>query len=1166
MLQETTGPAASPAMRAYFRRLEDETDRALAVARAARSQGFDPVSTVEIPLAHDLAERVENLVGPPGIAARIRALSKTMNREEVSLAIAKEVIAEGSFPTPDAAIEQAVRTGLAILTEGVLVAPLEGMTGVKVKTNADGSTYVDVYFSGPIRAAGGTAEALSVLIADVARRSMGIGTYKATTQEIERFKEEIPAYKRAQHLQYTPTAEEVARIVSNLPVSVNGEGTEKVEISGYRDLPRVETNRLRGGACLVIAEGLCLKAPKVLKHVRRLGLEGWDFLAEVEPKKAEAAPAPAAPAARPPPAPAGTEPGDADDSAADEDEDEDTGDTNGDELLPKAPLEGEATAAAGPTVITRGPARYIRDLIAGRPVFSHPSRPGGFRLRYGRGRTTGLAALAVHPVTMFALRSFLAVGTQMKIERPGKAGAVTPCDTIEGPVVALAGGDVVELSTMEDFRAVEKEIELILDVGEILVPVGEFIENNKDLAPGAWCAEWWGQELAARAPGVAPTEHPPFDEALALSREHGVTLHPDHTFMWNDLTAAEVDELAHLVAKIGALEGDALTAEASPRLVELMWKMTLPHRRRSGRVVLETRGRAFCASLGLAGDGKLQRTVRLPDGVGPDAPGHEAASALLGVRVRPKAPTRIGARMGRPEKARERMMKPPVHALFPVGGAGGSQRLVKEAARQSHVEVEVAARRCSACGRKWPTPRCKCGGTTDPVGTFPKKVRMPIAEMLQSAKEDLGMASAPDVKGVRGLISAEKIPEPIHKGLLRAKHNVFVFRDGTVRFDLTDVPATHVRLREVGLTPGRARELGYEADHRGAPLGSDDQLIELRPQDIVLSKGCAEYLLRVAAFVDEELRRVYRMQPFYNAKTSDDLVGQLVIGLAPHTSGGVLARILGFTSSNVAYAHPFFHAAKRRNCDGDEDCIMLLLEGFLNFSRKFLPSTRGGQMDAPLVLSVRIDPNEIDKEAHNIDVCDHYPLALFEAAERGAHPNEVAKLVDTVGGRIGTPLQYEGFGFTHDTQDISAGPARTAYSAMGSMVEKMEAQLDLATRIRAVDAADVAARVIETHFLPDLVGNMKAFSRQGVRCGNPACGRKYRRTPLKGECLACGGSLLLSVHEASVKKYLEVTRGMVEKYAVSDYIRQRVALAEEAINALFENDKVRRTKLEDFMA
>jgi DNA polymerase II large subunit len=245
---------------------------------------------------------------------------------------------------------------------------------------------------------------------------------------------------------------------------------------------------------------------------------------------------------------------------------------------------------------------------------------------------------------------------------------------------------------------------------------------------------------------------------------------------------------------------------------------------------------------------------------------------------------------------------------------------------------------------------------------------------------------------------------------------------------------------------------------------------------------------------------------------------------------------------------------------------MLLLDGFLNFSRQYLPSSRGGQMDAPLVLSLRLDPNEIDKEAHAIDVGARYPLALYEAAAEGRHPNEVAKLIDTVAARIGTPAQYEGFAFTHDTADISAGPGHTVYSTMGSMVEKMEAQLELASRIRAVDAADVAARVIETHFLPDLIGTLKAFSRQGARCASPACGRKFRRMPLKGKCLGCGGDLTLLVHESSVKKYLEVTKEVVEKYDVPDYIRQRVVLAEESIHALFENDKVRRAKLDDFLA
>ena len=71
--------------------------------------------------------------------------------------------------------------------------------------------------AGPIRSAGGTGQALSVLIADVVRRDLGVGRYQPTRQEVERFKEEIPLYKQVQHLQYTPSDEEIALIAGNCP-------------------------------------------------------------------------------------------------------------------------------------------------------------------------------------------------------------------------------------------------------------------------------------------------------------------------------------------------------------------------------------------------------------------------------------------------------------------------------------------------------------------------------------------------------------------------------------------------------------------------------------------------------------------------------------------------------------------------------------------------------------------------------------------------------------------------------------------------------------------------------------------------------------------------------------------------------------------------------------
>src|SRR5688572_24535193 len=137
-------PASSPAYKAYFDALHAEAMRCYAIARQARRKGKDPTPEVEIPPAEDLAARVEAQVGPPGVAVRIRELSVELgfgSREVVSLQVAAEV-ADATFAagsTKEKALDQAVRTGLSILTEGVLVAPLEGIAEVKIGANADGT-------------------------------------------------------------------------------------------------------------------------------------------------------------------------------------------------------------------------------------------------------------------------------------------------------------------------------------------------------------------------------------------------------------------------------------------------------------------------------------------------------------------------------------------------------------------------------------------------------------------------------------------------------------------------------------------------------------------------------------------------------------------------------------------------------------------------------------------------------------------------------------------------------------------------------------------------------------------------------------------------------------------------------------------------------------------
>ena len=1099
------GVVCSESMETYFSTLQREVDHCYEMARRARMKGHDPELDVEIPQAPDLAARVEKLLSEwevDGVAERIRELSRAHNREEVSLLIAKEY-ARMPAKTPEFAIERAIRLGLAVLTEGILVAPLEGIAGVSIDRNPDGSDYLTVYFAGPIRSAGGTGQAMSVLIADVVRREVGLGRYRPSGQEVLRLKEEIPLYKSCQHLQYTPTNEEIEIMARNVPVCVDGEGTEEAEISGFRDLPRIATNRVRGGACLVLAEGLCLKAPKLQKHVKRLGIDGWEF--------------------------------------------------TDDFINVKRKGQEDGTPEISPNT------KFLKDMLAGRPVLAYPSRVGGFRLRYGRTRATGLAALALNPATMVLMDDFVAIGTQVKIERPGKAGAITPCDSIEGPVALLDDGSLVQANTEAEALSIRSRVKEIIDVGEILIPYGEFVENNHLLMPTGFTVEWFRRELEERCK-EPPSDWrtPSFERALEMCSELKVPLHPNYNLFWSDLDSGDIIALRDRLVEAGEWTGDSLVLRLDDPVKVTLERLGALHDARDGKLVIDHWARPLMSCLGIELDDSrlVPREPNLPDG----ASSLELVSALSGVEVRARAVTRIGARVARPEKARERRMKPPPHCLFPVGSSGGPQRLINGAASSGVVRTPLGERSCPMCGAITFSCKCACGAHTVFSGKISSQ-SVPIGEMFQAA---MGLMNGKvyEVKGVQGMISRNRTPEPIEKGVLRAKNEVFVFKDGTIRVDATDLPLTHFRPSEVGITVSEARALGYETTAAGTGIESPDDLLELKVQDIIIPESCVQYLISVTRYIDELLTRFYGLDAFYHVRDRKDLLGHLVVGLAPHTSGGVLSRIIGFSSAHAGYAHPYFHAAKRRNCDGDEDSIIMLMDCLLNFSRSFLPERRGGLMDAPLVLTTKIDPNEIDKEAHNIDLLSAYPLEFYKATQRYAHPKEVESLMDLVGGRIGTVLQYEGLQFTHDTADISEGPVSSAYTALESMGDKLEAQIALGAKIRAVDVSDVVHRIITRHLLPDTQGSLRRFTGQQLRCAK--CNTKYRRMPLRGTCY-CGNRLTLTVHEAGVSKYLETAKRIGNAHHVSQYTLQRISLLENSINSLFQSDRVKNAKLDEFL-
>jgi len=389
-----------------------------------------------------------------------------------------------------------------------------------------------------------------------------------------------------------------------------------------------------------------------------------------------------------------------------------------------------------------------------------------------------------------------------------------------------------------------------------------------------------------------------------------------------------------------------------------------------------------------------------------------------------------------------------------------------------------------------------------------------------------------------------------------------VYKDGTIRFDATNAPLTHFKPSEIRVSIEKLKQLGYTYDVDGASLTNSKQICELKIQDVVIPTRCAEYFVRVASFIDELLAKVYGLSHYYNVKRVEDLVGLLVVGLAPHTSVGILGRIVGFTNLSVCYAHPVWHSAKRRDCDGDEDAVMLALDTLLNFSREYLPAQIGGIMDAPLLLIPVVNTQEVQRQAHDVDVACAYPIEFYEKTWENTEAKHVSRLIDLIEYRLGTEAQFEGFNFTMPVSNINLGNPESAYKRFKKMTEKLKGQLELAEKIEAVDAKSVALKVLTTHFIRDITGNLRAFSTQSFRC--KSCNRRFRRLPLRGKCPFCGGALTLTVYRGGIEKYLDAAQHLVEKYGLPQYYAQRILLMKKEITALFDNKKPRQISLTDF--
>lgn len=535
--------------------------------------------------------------------------------------------------------------------------------------------------------------------------------------------------------------------------------------------------------------------------------------------------------------------------------------------------------------------------------------------------------------------------------------------------------------------------------------------------------------------------------------------------------------------------------------------------------------------------------------------------------------------MRKPEASNERRMKPPAHTLFPVGAKGITSHDILQS-YHNPASVELSTWACPSCGAKSPYSMCPfCETKTTQIfycptckketmnercpdcklETIPYATMVPrIEDLLRAASDTVGLQPYPPLRGVTKLGNSSRIPERLEKGILRQRHSLTCYKDGTTRYDVTNAPLTHFKPAQFHMDISTLNALGYTLDVFEKPLESDGQILELKPQDVILPQDSGDHFKRLATFLDDLLSRFFKTEILYNIQKQTDLTGALVVGISPKTSLGVVGRIIGFTEARVCYAHPLWHAAKHRDCGGDIDSLTLLLDVFLNYSPTLCPGQVTGQLDTPAMIEpVILSPDVPISRRSLSNRMNTYPHEFFMAASDRPSARSLEGKMPQESKRE-TPS--EDFLYTLWTSSVVTSQPRSSYSNPRPMPDKVSTQIAVASRIQAVDVNGLISSLLNNYLVKEIIGNLDAYSTQKFRC--KGCGETYRRPPIKGTCLTCGRELLPSLTLSAVEKYVLLANELIRAHQIPQPIRDKVTLTLENLQLLSESKK--QTSIADF--
>ncbi|MGC9067783.1 MAG: hypothetical protein ACP5GU_03990 [Thermoprotei archaeon] len=767
---------------------------------------------------------------------------------------------------------------------------------------------------------------------------------------------------------------------------------------------------------------------------------------------------------------------------------------------------------------------------------------GGFKIRYGRAYNTGFGAVGIHPATMFLLNGLIRTGSVLKLDTAPWYAIAIPVDTIDGPIVELKDGSIVRIENFEDALKIGGKVSKILHLGDILISYNDLARFNVKLKKAGFCNEWW-QLLFLRKirektnlnliekdmnlddksiKDIVEGRILPSDsQAINFSKKLGLPLHPKYTFNWDALSVNDYLQLRKILqASHFTLQDNKLLVRYTPEIKRLFKKLLVPHII-SNSFLDVNEGRALLSCLGFDTNITYE-AIKWMDV-------NDIIFFVSGITIIPKYVNNVNVSLIIKKQKKNKN----AHTIIPFNV--DDLAIINEKSVNASLPIRIC-KNCNDITYKYQCPTCRsrtikgyycprCGMFTDSticpncnLKTNPHNIFSISIEEYRNAIKEIGFGSPSTLRPVKD----SKGYEIIEKGILRSLNNVSVSNDGIVKIKITNAPLTHFRPKDIGISIHKLKSLGYNYDINGNELIDENQVVKLFPYDVILPMHVGELLLNVTKFVDSELQRVYKLPLFYYILDLYGLIGHLIVGFAPNSRIGVIGRIIGFSESDVLYAHPSWHMSKGRLCNGQEDYIALALDLILNYSSKYL-----GYDHYPFIVNMHINEINLTDE----------PITVYDTSWIGEKASSV---------NISEEANYNNLMF-HPGFLINPIQQHSQ-----SILSNLELYLNVMLKLDYVDVEKIST-IISAQLIPVFKRKLLKYLTSGFICTK--CGAIYKRPPLNGLCIKCDSPLRTVKDLKSLAKYIII----FDK--ISTITRKRPSIVQNIANTI--RDIIKEIEVEE---